>query len=547
LIGVWCTSRARAGCAVVTGAGFAIVAAGSWRLPPSRHIVDAGSADSILDLFRPITGSVPMFRRITTTLATLVACLAVAPQALASGRSSHDNAAGSKSGSVFFSSAVYQASENVGQFVVTIQRSNPNGSEIVYYGVTNKGSEAGTNFDKIPNSEADFAPGQSTFTFKVTIHDQGINGPMRYARAYLYGAHPQPLGSPSQAIIELLQNDPLGIKDPQNPLGYTQVPTDGDPLQFVNWYVFGNRSPAGIAMAKVSSSNPAWAQALHTIAYSPGSGTYRFWMWNQPASTLAATVEKYLSDAQVAQPNTTMALSTYSLIHGYCESPSAIKNRYEGWITQLAHGIGNFRVVLYLEEDSLIEMHCLSNAERTVRLQELAYAVKALSADPHLLIYLDAGAPDAYLTAAQTAHYLNRADIAQAQGFFVNATHNDWTTTDVHFGQQIAAMTGGKHFIVQTDDNGRGPLVPPDRKKNGNEDLCNPPGRGTGPLTWDTGYKFVDGFLWFNNAGNSDGPCGAGDPPVSAFWPAYAVGLVQRGTNQVTGPHFNLVKSSTDM
>ena len=488
-----------------------------------------------------------MFRRLTTTFATLVASLAVAPQALAAGRTSHDNPANSKSGAVSFSSAVYQANENAGQFAVTIQRTNTNGPETVYYGVKNISSSAGNNFDKIPNSTAVFAPGQSTFTFNVTIHDQGINGPMRVAQAYLYGAHPQPLGSPSKATIDLLQNDPLATKDPANPLGYPQVPTDGDPLQYVNWYIFGNQSPAGLALGKVASSNPAWAQALHTIAYSPGSGSYRFWMWNQPASSLAATVEKYLADAEVAQPNTTVALSTYSLIHGYCESPSAIKNRYENWITQLAHGIGNFRVVLYLEEDSLIEMHCLSNAQRNVRLQELAYAVKTLSVDPHLLIYMDAGAPDAYLTAAQTASYLRRADVAQAQGFFVNATHNEWTTTDVHFGQEIARLTGGKHFIVQTDDNGLGPLVPKDRKRFGNEDLCNPPGRGTGPLTWETGYKFVDGFLWFNNPGNSDGPCGAGDPPVAAFWPAYAVGLVQHGTDRVTGPHFNLLKSSTNM
>ena len=54
--------------------------------------------------------------------------------------------------------------------------------------------------------------------------------------------------------------------------------------------------------------------------------------------------------------------------------------------------------------------------------------------------------------------------------------------------------------------------MPSDRKDNGNEDLCNPAGRGTGPLSWDTGYKYVDGLLWFNNPGNSDGPCGAGDP-----------------------------------
>lgn len=487
----------------------------------------------------------PKSRRFTFILSAVVTLLVAAPQALAA-RTGHADASNPGSGKVSFSSAVYNANENAGQFAVTVERTNTSGPETVYYGVTNKSSGAGNNFVKVPNSELDFAPGQSTATFDVTINDQGINGPARTARAYLYGAHPQALGSPSQATINLLQNDPLQTKDPENPLGYPQVPTDGDPLQYVNWYIWGTQSPAGAALSKYQSSNPAWAQALHTIAYSPGSGTYRFWMWNQPASGLASTVERFLADAEVAQPNTTVALSSYSLVHGPCESPKAIKSRYENWITQLARGIGNFRVVLYLEEDSLIETHCLSHGAIATRLGELAYAVKALSVDPHLLIYMDAGAPDASISAAKMARYLRQADIAQAQGFFVNATHNDWTTTDVAYGQQIAKLTGGKHFIVQTDDNGRGPLVPKDRVKNGNEDLCNPPGRGTGPLTWNTGYEYVDGFLWFNNPGNSDGPCGAGDPPIAQFWAQYAVSLVQHGTDQVTGPHFPLQRSKTN-
>ena len=53
--------------------------------------------------------------------------------------------------------------------------------------------------------------------------------------------------------------------------------------------------------------------------------------------------------------------------------------------------------------------------------------------------------------------------------------------------------------------------------------------RGTGPLTWDTGYMYLDGLLWFNNPGNSDGPCDMGAPPIAQFWAPYAVGLVQRG------------------
>jgi endoglucanase len=505
---------------------------------------------------------------LTPTLAAL-SCLGLAQGASAASRhtsqarvAAHD----SGPGTVYLSSSVYTANENAGRFAITVDRSNDSGSEIFYYGVTNKSSEAGQNFNKVPNTEASFAPGQSSYTFYVTIDDQGINGPMRKARAYIYGASPSPLGSPTQATIELLQNDPLDTTDTGttgtttvssastasftpvgvNPLGYAP-PTDGDPLQNVNWFIFGDQSPAGKSMATVAKSNPGWASDLHTIADTPGSGTYRFWMWNQSAGTLASTVEKYLADDEQQQPNTTVALSSYSLVHGKCQDPSAIKGRYEAWIRQLADGIGNFRVVMYLEEDSVIESHCLSRQQLAVREQELSYAVQTLSKDPHLLLYMDAGAPDAWLNARQTANILRKSDVAQATGFFVNATHNDWTTTDIHFGQQIAKLVGGKHFIVQTDDNGRGPLVPKDRKLNGNEDLCNPPGRGTGPLSWDTGYQYVDGFMWFNNPGNSDGPCGAGDPPVSTFWAQYAVGLVQHGTSQVTGPRFSLLKSQTDM
>ena len=159
---------------------------------------------------------------------------------------------------------------------------------------------------------------------------------------------------------------------------------------------------------------------------------------------------------------------------------------------------------------------------------------------------MDAGAPDGWLIGAETAKYLQQADIGQATGFFVNATHNDWTTTDVHFGQQIARITGGKHFIVQTDDNGRGPLIPTGPQGQRQRGALQPSGRGTGPLSRNTGYKYVDGFLWFNNPGNSDGPCGVGDRPCQ-FWAPYAVGLVQHGTQKVTGPHFNLLTSNIDL
>ena len=382
----------------------------------------------------------------------------------------------------------------------------------------------------------------------MTVKDQGINGPPRYATAYIYGPSLGKLGNPSRATVELLQNDPLQSRDTENPLGYTQAPTDGDPLQHVSWYVFGAQTAPGQYSQRMALTNPAWAQALHRLAYSPGSWSYRFWMWNMPTASLAKNVEKYLADAELSQPGTTIPVTTYSLIHGACMKPTSIESRYQQWVTQLAHGIGNFRVVVYLELDAILERHCVSAAQYAVRLKdEIAYAVKALAQDPHALVYIDAGAPGVYNNVAQTARYLRAADVAQASGFVVNSTHYNWLSDDIHWGQQIAQRLGGAHFIVQSDDDGRGPYVPNWETHRRDGDICNPPGRGAGPLTWHTGYEYLDGMLWFNNPGNSAGPCHPGDPPIGTFWPGYAVGLMNRATNKVLGPRHLLLTSSTNM
>ncbi len=451
-------------------------------------------------------------------------------------------------GTTFLSQSTYTANENVGRLPITIERTTSlSQPEVLYYGVNLHGAQAGQNFDPIKGTRAVIPAGQRSYTFYVTVNDQGINGPTRHATAYIAAPNRGTLGNPSKAMIDLLQNDPLQNRDAENPLGYAQAPTDGDPLQHVRWYVFGDTVAPGQAADQYANSNPAWAQALHRLAYSPGSWSYRFWMWNQPTRTLAKNVELYLADAEMKEPGTTVPLSTYSLVHGTCENPASIEKPYQQWITQLARGIGNFRVVLYLEIDSVLETHCIDQAQLQIRLKdELAYAVQALAQDPHVLVYVDAGAPGVYNSVAQTARYLQEADITQAAGFFVNATHYNWLTDDIHWGQQVAERLGGAHFIVQSDDDGRGPYVPSWETHKRNGDTCNPPGRGVGPLTWDTGYKYVDGLLWFNDPGNSDGPCDQGDPPIGDFWPSYAVGLIDHGVNRVTGPSYNLLRSSAD-
>ena len=57
---------------------------------------------------------------------------------------------------------------------------------------------------------------------------------------------------------------------------------------------------------------------------------------------------------------------------------------------------------------------------------------------------------------------------------------------------------------INTATNGRGPLIPANRVRDGNEVLCNAPGRGIGPLPRvSPGFASVEAFLWTAPPGNS--------------------------------------------
>ena len=237
-------------------------------------------------------------------------------------------------------------------------------------------------------------------------------------------------------------------------------------------------APAALAQASYAHSNPAWASLLGDIASEPGA--HRFYMWNMTGN-IAGQVAHYLQGTQLQDPGSTVMLSTYNLVHdscGFTATPD-MRTRYDNFMNQMAAGIGNFHVIFFLDLDSLITTPCLTPAQLAIREAELRYAVTALEADPHVVVYLDGGAADA-LPAARQAQLLRDSGVGQAQGFFLNSTHFDWTARELAYGAQISQRLGGAHFIINTGENGRGPLVPANRVKNGNEVLCNPPGRGLG-------------------------------------------------------------------
>ena len=84
----------------------------------------------------------------------------------------------------------------------------------------------------------------------------------------------------------------------------------------------------------------------------------------------------------------------------------------------------------------------------------------------------------------------------------LNATHYDWTRANIRHGLEISRRLGGKHFVINTTQNGRGPVHY--RVANGRRIniWCSPGLRGLGPRpTTDTSHPKVDAYLWINRPG----------------------------------------------
>ena len=472
----------------------------------------------------------------------LLAVLASLLTFAASGQAAVGRDAGAASGTVSLDQPAYTAHESQGTLTITIVRSGDlSATEHVGYGVKQQDAQDGIDFTAIPNTYITMGPGVRTYSFQVPIIDRGMNATPVHALAYLYGSWPDSIGT-TNSLVTILHDDTLDPRNPTDPLGVAAV-AGANPISGARLFV-DPQSPSAQAQAGASG---AARTLLGDIANEPGA--HRFYMWNM-GSNVAGQVAHWLEATQLQQPGTTVMLSSYNLVHGPCgyTTTPAVQARYEDFMRQMAAGIGNYHVVYFLEFDSLITTPCLTSAQLAIREAELRYAVSALDADPHVVVYLDGGAADA-IPARRQAALLRASGVAQAQGFFLNSTHFDWTSKEIHYGQQISHMLGGAHFVINTGENGRGPLAPRNRVKHGNEVLCNPAGRGLGPLSLNqefaqpTAYAGLDGLLWFSNPGGSGGQCVKGAPPTGTFWPAYAEMLARNWVNAVTGPHFRLQRA----
>ena len=261
-----------------------------------------------------------------------------------------------------------------------------------------------------------------------------------------------------------------------------------------------------------------------------------FGRWTRGGGGMVRKVRRWLRRAHRTQPGSVplavvMRHEGKACGPGYTAGGPAEDAAERRWYRRFASAIGRSRVVIGYEPDSLGTVRCLARHRRMARMRTLRYGVDVLSQLPNATIYLEGGASD-WEPAKRTAWQLRYIGIRKVRGFMLNATHHDWTVSNVRHGLKISRMTGGKPFVVSTATNGRGPIHVHASSGRRINVWCNPPGRGLGirPTT-NTMNPKVDGYLWIGRPGYSGGHCHGGRRE-GTWWPRWAVKLARLATNR---------------
>jgi hypothetical protein len=361
-------------------------------------------------------------------------------------------------------------------------------------------------------------------------------------------------------------------RDPTNPLDLPRAP-GANPLAGASFFVDGPaHGAAASAIAQLIGVNPkrlsaseSWASLQskltigslsRTLAGDPGLAhqvtelskiasqpeVQRFSSYSEGGGpgAIFGQVQKIFCTNVTADPGTIPIINTYFLHAslGGCPTSAQIEAAgpvFRRRVDEMVAGIANRPAVALLELDAIGSSSCIyAHGGMPAWEAALRYEIDAMQALPHTVVYVEAGYSDAN-TPRYTAKILNAIGVRKIRGFFTNDTHQNWTIDEVRWAEKVSRLTHGAHFVVNTADNGRGPKRNRNRVKYGNSDLCNPPGRGLGPMdTTATGFPNADAFLWTHPPGNSSGGC-RGGPPAGVFWPARAIGLATRA-NQQLGP-----------
>jgi endoglucanase len=311
-----------------------------------------------------------------------------------------------------------------------------------------------------------------------------------------------------------------------------------NPLAGLNLYVNKINDPAYEQMRSYQAHGQTGkAQLIGRIA----NTSRGVWFGRFTSPHFTEKVKNFLNCAQWMQPGSVPVMDVLRAQASQCNphytgGGVAEDKRTMKWYRDFAAAVGNARVIIAYEPDSIGTISCLAKSRRASRKRLLRYGVSVLSKLPNATIYLEGTASD-WKSPAYTAKMLRYLGIAKVRGFMVNVTHFDWTINNIRYGNKVSKRLGGKPFVVSTSYNGRGPVHYRAKNRRVINVFCNVRYRGAGPApTTQTGYSKVDAFLWLNRPGISGAGACNGAPKDGQWWPARGLMFAKYATNYVRPP-----------
>ncbi len=324
------------------------------------------------------------------------------------------------------------------------------------------------------------------------------------------------------------------------------APSAANPLAGEKWYLdtkpsrFGHKGYREPAFGEYQSLGGAEKALMGKIALTPRF----FWFGRFSGDSLdpqrglddlRLRVCTFLADAERehAVPLVTVMRHTGRECHSaYQAGGEREDDATRRWYDAFAEAVGNSRVVIAYEPDSIGTIDCLARSRRDDRIRLLRDGIDRLSQLPNATIYIEATASD-WRPVRDTVSKLRQIGVHKVRGFMLNVTHYDWTFANMKYGRAVSQRLGGKHFIINTASNGRGPVHFKRRIGKRNRTIvinCHPLFRGLGPSpTTQTGDRLVDAFMWISRPGYSSGSCNGG-PRVGDWWRERAFEVARNGT-----------------
>ncbi len=185
------------------------------------------------------------------------------------------------------------------------------------------------------------------------------------------------------------------------------------------------------------------------------------WLTSGSPADVSASVVKTLR--QAAWQHAVPVFALYNVPGRDCGGLSAggaqTTADYEAWINAIASAIGNRKVVILLEPDSLALLPSECGYDPTVvdvpqltadRFTQINYAVTTLGANPRTIVYIDAGNSHWHAVGDMAIRLVN-GGLQSAQGFFSNVSNYRATENEVKYGTWISKCIA---FANNPDDGG---------------------------------------------------------------------------------------------